>query len=136
MTKTAEELYPVDPDSGWYTPCDYTPMIESFGEVLLNVEERSYQGSTWALYVDGGRIGYLEFGWGSCGGCDALQACSSPAEVQRLMDELRQSIKWFPSKVAALEWFNTHDWEGDWSWHEKDCRQFVAAARVLLGAGQ
>lgn len=90
--KTAKELYK---DKGyWY---DYQPMLEEFGEILVQVDEDNYQGDSYLLYKRDNQYGFLIFGWGSCSGCDALQSCDNIDEVQELMDQLYSDIKWFDS---------------------------------------
>lgn len=106
----------------WY---DYQPMLEAFGKIAIQVDDRCYQGDSRLLYDENGKIGYLIFGWGSCSGCDALQACDSIEEVQELCDELQDDIKWFDSKKEALEWFTTHDWEGDFFSSTEETNEFV-----------
>lgn len=130
--KTAAEIYKEDDACSWY---DYDPMLAAFGEIVLQVDDSDYQGDSRVLYVDGDRVGFLQFGWGSCSGCDALQACSSIDEVQTLMDELRGQIRWFENKDAALAWFSTHDWEGDYSWHEQEQKTFVRQVKAFLAGG-
>ena len=106
----------------WY---DYQPMLEAFGKIAIQVDDRCYQGDSRLLYDENGKIGYLIFGWGSCSGCDALQACDSIEEVQELCDELQGDIKWFDSKKEALEWFTTHDWEGDFFSRTEETNEFL-----------
>jgi hypothetical protein len=135
--KTAEELYPECAEKKrkygyWSGPSDYSPIIAEFGSILLRVDDDDYQGDSRVLYEQGGKIGYLQFGWGSCSGCDALQGCSSMDEVQKLMDELRDQVKWFDSKADALRWFQAHDWKGDYSWHDEQQKRFVSEAIALL----
>ena len=90
--KTAKELYK---DKGyWY---DYQPMLEEFGEILVQVDEDNYQGDSYLLYKRDNQYGFLIFGWGSCSGCDALQSCDNINEVQELMNQLYSDIKWFDS---------------------------------------
>ena len=90
--KTAKELYE---DKGyWY---DYQPMLEEFGEILVQVDEDNYQGDSYLLYKRDNQYGFLIFGWGSCSGCDALQSCDNIDEVQELMNQLYSDIKWFDS---------------------------------------
>lgn len=122
--KTAKELYPRFD----YCECDYSPMLDSFGTIVLQVDDEHYQGDSRVLYQDGERIGYLQFGWGSCSGCDSLQACNSYSMIDALIDELRTDIKWFDTKAAALSWFKSHDWEGDYSSHSEEQKQFVSEA--------
>jgi hypothetical protein len=121
VTKLYEEKW------GW---SDYQPMIDAFGNVVIQDDVGSYQGDTFVLYDDGKMIGYLEFGWGSCSGCDALRACSNIREVQELCNELQDAIKWFDDKKQALEWFEAHDWKGDWCWRENDA--FVEKCKFYL----
>ena len=104
---------------------DYEPMIKAFGDVIIQVDECDYQGDTWVVLRDeDGQHGYLEFGWGSCSGCDALQACDTIDEVNELAISIYESIRWFESKDAFREWFLTHDFEGDWCWHKEEFQQF------------
>ena len=80
---------------------DYQPIVDHFGNVLLQVDQSDYQGDTYVVYGDSwdGPLTYLEFGWGSCSGCDELLACSSYGAVDNLIESLRQS----------LQTFNTYD---------------------------
>lgn len=112
---------------------NYQPMIDAFGTVIFQVDEGSYQGDTRVLYVKDSKIGYLIFGWGSCSGCDALQACGSIEDVQELCNDLENDILWFDTRKEALEYFETHDWEGDWSWYDNgETKEFVAKAIEFL----
>lgn len=106
----------------WY---DYQPMVEAFGNVVVQVDDDDYQGDTRVLYDNNGKIGHLVFGWGSCSGCDALQACETLDEVQELCNMLENSIIWFDSKAEALKWFETHDWEGSWEWFYDETKKYV-----------
>ena len=99
--KTAKELYK---DKGyWY---DYQPMLEEFGEILVQVDEDNYQGDTFVVIKSDNKFGYLVFGWGSCSGCDRLQACNTYEEIQELMDSLYNDIKWFESLNSLKEYIN------------------------------
>lgn len=113
--------------------CDYHPMLEEFGDIITKVDEDGYQGDTWILYNDGGRYGYLQFGWGSCSGCDALQGCGSIEEVQELMDSLYESIRWFDNKNEAKQWFATHDFKGDYCWWSGDFKLFLKQIYEYFG---
>lgn len=39
-------------------------------------------------------------------------------DIQDLIDEMRRDIK-------CLDFFNNHDWEGDYSWIQKEQHEFV-----------
>lgn len=135
--KTIAEIYPefAELGGGYSSLYDYGPLIEGFGyEVAVRVDDEDYQGDTRILYRDGGKYGVLIFGWGSCSGCDALQACSSLSEVEELQQELHTAIKWYDTAADALLYFNTHDWEGDYCWHQEETRKFIEEAKEHLRA--
>ncbi len=125
--KTAIELFLEEKDKTWHHIylSDYQPIVEEFGNIVLQESDGGYQGSTWVLYQDGEKHGFLRFGWGSCSGCDALQACRSIDEVQSLMDYLWQSIMWFDSKDETVKFFTEHDWKGDWDYKIEEAARFV-----------
>lgn len=133
------DLYPQNPrlvncdllDSCAYS---YQPMIDSFGNVLVQVSDRGYQGDTRVLLEDSGLFGMLIFGWGSCSGCDALQGCNSFDDLQRLYDSLKNSVQWWESAEDALDYFEKHDWEGDYSWHQEETHEFARRCKDLLAA--
>jgi hypothetical protein len=112
---------------------DYDELLKSFGhEVVLKVDERNYQGDSWVIFRDGGRYGYLCFGWGSCSGCDALQACQNEEDVEELRQKLRSDTRWFDDAEACLDFFYGHDWEGDHVWHAEEFHSFLDRAKTLL----
>lgn len=115
---------------GW---TDYQPMLDAFGNIVVQIDDHDYQGDSRVLYDEAGRIGILIFGWGSCSGCDALQACKSIEDVQQLCDELQDEIKWFDDKNQALQWVLTHDWRGDYSWHRNETQTFITKCVDYLG---
>ena len=123
--KTALEIYE---DNCWY---DYNPMLQEFGNILLKKDIWCYSGDSYVIYESDGKYGYLNFGWGSCSGCDALQACDSINEVQELMDRLYNSIKWFDSLSDLKTYFATKDWELDYVWYEPEFKEFVKAVQDL-----
>jgi hypothetical protein len=126
--KDIREVYDAS-ESGYFYAYDYSPLLESFGyEIVVQIDEHNYQGDSWLLFRDDNRYGYLCFGWGSCSGCDALQACGSYQEIEALQHELYNAILWFDSLDETLQWFYTHDWEGDYSWSRGEQQQFRTEA--------
>ena len=120
-----------DPNDSW-SWSDYDPMLNAFGKIVIQVDDHDYQGDSRVLYDEGLKIGYLIFGWGSCSGCDALQACDTIDEVQKLCNELQDSIKWFDDRKSALEWFENHDWEGDFCYLNDNTKKFISMAKIYL----
>jgi len=127
-----EEVYPqFKGQDHFYGPGDYQPLLNSL-EYTIAVQETEpdYQGDTWLLLRDteGDRWGYLCFGWGSCSGCDALQACETYQDIDALRRKLYHDIRW-DTKAGLLAWLNEHDWEGDFS---SKPEYFLAAAKAVL----
>jgi hypothetical protein len=120
--KTAKELYKVNERYSWGS---YQPIIDSFGTVFVQVDDADYQGDTRVLYRADNTYGYLCFGWGSCSGCDALQACDTIEQVDELIDQLRGQIKWFVDRQEALSFFRSHDWKGDYSYSQEFVDQCI-----------
>lgn len=123
------KLYP-EADGGCFYPSDYDPLIHSFGEVLIKVDDGDYQGDSRVLLSKDGRFGILIFGWGSCSGCDALQACSGISDINDLRERLLASIRW-GTKDETLQHLQTHDWEGDFS-NSEETRRFVLESIAFL----
>lgn len=136
MNKRIDVRKLYDAEDIWGGWSNYQPMIDAFGNVVVQVDDDDYQGDTRVIYDNDGRIGWLIFGWGSCGGCDALQACDDIDEVQELCDSLQNGIKWFDSKQEALSYFKNKDWETEWYWHEEETKRFVKEAIDYLSRGK
>lgn len=110
---------------------DYQPMLNTFGDILVQVDDTDYQGDTRILYRKGERYGFLNFGWGSCSGCDALAACSSLRDVAELMMKLEGDIKWFDSLNGAKEYLSDPERAGSYYFHEQEWMAFVMAVSKL-----
>lgn len=111
--KKAKEIYEHDRFSRWY---DYQPMLDEFGEILIQVDEEAYSGDSFLIYKNDNKYGLLVFGWGSCSGCDALQACDTIDEVQELMDGLYNDIIWFDS-LQELKDYLSDDSSEELKWY-------------------
>lgn len=79
----------------------YIPIVRLFGIPLVVVSDNDYQGDTRVLLRDGNRYGVLVIGFGSCSGCDALQACTTFEDVDRLIDDLEADVHWFDTLTDA-----------------------------------
>lgn len=125
----AQELYPKAGERTYFdAPCDYEPIIRSFGEVLVQVDDEDWSGDTRVLLRKDGRYGFLNFGWGSCSGCDALQACDSYQEVDQLISELENDIKWFYALAEAQAYIaNDEERKGGYYYHCEGWQKFRAA---------
>lgn len=129
-----EEVYPGD--EGYFS--DYDKLLGSYGyEIVVKEDEDGYQGDSLVLFRKEGRYGFLCFGWGSCSGCDALQACGSIEDVEDLRKELHRSITW-GNAAESLKYVKEHDWQGDACYSsDKDMvKKFVKKATEYLGTKQ
>jgi hypothetical protein len=130
-----EDVYPDYIGNFSYGPYDYIPLLESFRvPIAIIVEQNDYQGDSWVLFHNpkNNRFGYLCFGWGSCSGCDALQGCTSTEELRDLQQNLYNDVIWFNSINEVNQFFNTHDWEGDYAWSYEEFKQFIDTSKAYI----
>lgn len=115
---------------------DYSILIDMFEfKIVVQDHDNDYQGDSRYLFknLDTGEFGFLNFGWGSCSGCDALQACNSDEDVNDLTTDLYNSIRWFPTATEAYEYFVNHDWKGDYGYSEtfvEECKRLLEIETV------
>lgn len=118
----------------------YQEMLEPVAQVLLWEDIGSYQGDYYVLLESpSGAIGYTTIGYGSCSGCDALQAAQDygndgpSQDMIDLRDRIIEGIQWFDNAAEAHNWFEKHDWRGDWTgYYGEDQKGFVTKAKQLL----
>jgi len=113
---------------------DYDPIIDSIGAPVIKVSDDEYQGDTRILFQGAIGFGHLIIGWGSCSGCDALQACESWQEIADLRNRLDDAVIWLPQD-QMLAWFRNHDWGGDWSANDEKTIEYRKACELLLSHG-
>lgn len=100
----ARLLFPPDPGGEFPSIGDYTPIINVLGETLFRYDSDGYEGDTMVLLVRDQRFGLLVFGWGSCSGCDTLQACQDYTGLGELIFSLEAGIRWFDTMAEAKAW--------------------------------
>ncbi|GAA2322029.1 hypothetical protein GCM10010149_88930 [Nonomuraea roseoviolacea subsp. roseoviolacea] len=118
----------------------YDDLVASMDvEVVHEGHEQNYQGDSHYIVREDGRCGYMTFGWGSCGGCDALQACmdygsdeSTLRSVTELRDEIYNQIHWEETPAKLFAYMADKDWRLDWRYHAQDFRVFLAEALTKL----
>ena len=131
MLKDMREVYEPDDNWGW---SDYGPMLKSFGEIICEQSFGSYQGDTLAILFDDGKYGYILFGWGSCSGCDALQACYGDMDkLNDLAKRMWDSIVWYDTPQELIGWIKSHDYEGDYlDYYGDELHEFLHKAISIL----
>lgn len=109
----------------------YWDLIASKPATLVMEESGDdYQGDTYAVLLgDDGRYGYLNFGWGSCSGCDALQDIlgyrydlddDTLIRLRALRDEMWDDVQWFDTLEALKAWVaNDEVQQGRYTWHTR-----------------
>lgn len=119
----------------WFPLWDYKPLVASMGfDVLLQVDEDDYQGDSFLLLKDGNKWGFLTFGWGSCSGCDALQACDSWEDAESLRTEMASSIKWHEGPQQLRDYWGSKDWEAEWFCRNAVWNDFSQQAVAIIEA--
>lgn len=116
---------------------DYKLGLERLGYEIIAWEDFGcYQGDYAAIVKSGNNIGFVVIGYGSCSGCDALQACDWPwwndgseetkkrfeevdQEIRSLFEGIERSIVWgSPSELtrfilsnerSGLDWYRHDD---------------------------
>ena len=114
---------------------DYDPIIQSFGADARQQQNGVDVGDldTRALLRKDGRYGFLNFGWGSCSGCDGLQACSSYEDVEDLITSLKGDIKWFDTLAQAQAYIaNDEERQGSYYYHQEEWEKFKTAVAEVV----
>jgi hypothetical protein len=129
-----KDLFPKCNARYCFNPPCYRDLINTMcDEIMIESSDHNYQGSTFCLLRKGDKYGYLEFGWGSCSVCDALQAVTGWDDLQQLYDNLNNSIRWFDSTKDFYKWCKEdHDWEGSFAWHD-GARGFIKQVDAFFG---
>ncbi len=106
-----KKAYPFAEINGVYhKQWNYIPLIETFGEVVLKVEDPDLSGDCRVLLWDGDQLfGILWFGFGSCSGCDALKQCGSYEDLLRLHLAFARSIEWKEAQ-GLYKYVTSKDW--------------------------
>lgn len=111
----------------------YTDLITSTGyEIAVYEAVGDYTGDSLVAVRDGSRYGHLTYGWGSCGGCDALEACGgNRGELEELRDHLLSQVTWFDSLQELKDYLSCYDWGASsyLKWH--DARPYIMAVLKL-----
>lgn len=116
---------------------DYDSMLlKVCDEVVVSEAVGDWQGDYLYVLRKGDQYAYKKIGYGSCSGCDALQAVETYEDLQKLFDEVTPT-EW-ESKAEVIEFLKKHDWEGDYFYRGDgpQVQKFVKAALTALGADQ
>lgn len=106
----------------WSHGVGYMTLIQAMGhDLLVHLSESGWSGDDFLLMRDAdGRYGFLVFGWGSCSGCDAMEAASSWEDAEAIYQKLCDDVHWFDTLAgcvayihdkhrAGMEWYRFSD---------------------------
>jgi|JI9StandDraft_1071089.scaffolds.fasta_scaffold16445_2 hypothetical protein len=108
----------------------YDDLINSM-ELTTLVEgmDHDYQGDSYYLFENDGQYGLLIFGWGSCSGCDALEAAYNDYDqIVALRDDLWNSIQWM-TRTEMVQHINAKDFNGEFYMYTDEGKAFVKAIK-------
>lgn len=132
-----EQVFPGLMKELYFSSPEYMELFKGLNiELILTHRLGSYQGSSWVLfrsYHEHRQVmyGFLEFGWGSCSGCDALAACDSYKDLDKLRRSLINSISWFTiSKM--VKFLKEKDWESMSDSSVEEGKTFINKVLPLL----
>ena len=122
-----EILYGPYEEDDYFCYSNYDPIVKHFGDILVENHDSDYQGDSRYLIQASGKIGFLVIGWGSCSGCDALQACSNDRDLRELVDSLWNQVKWFDTIEQAKAYLNDEEErEGSYYSHTTNWKNFIS----------
>ena len=107
-TVIAKSLYDSG-EEGYLNAYDYDKIINLFGDVVARVDTEDCRGDTLAIVKKNGRYGFVAFSWGSCSGCDALQACDTYEELGQLIQSIEKDVVWRDSAEDMKSYVNNDD---------------------------
>jgi hypothetical protein len=82
----------------------YYDMVRSQGKVIHESVIGDYQGDyIYLVESPNGKIGFAVVGYGSCSGCDALQAAMDYGDSERNLNDLWESV------VSGIYWGNAQE---------------------------
>ena len=94
----------------------YLDLVEAAGLMVLESESvGSYQGEEYVLVRDleSTKFGVLNYGYGSCSGCDLLEAAKSVKDLEDIRDGFRNAVELFDSPKDLLARIEDPKWIDD-----------------------
>jgi hypothetical protein len=128
----ARQLYPNAFQRKYQVIDNYEPIINHLGKPLVHKDTDPYQGDALVLLRTDTGYGFLVFGYGTCSGCDALQACDSYEDLESLIDNLIASMKTFDTLAdAQLHIANDSYHKLRYHYHLKEWQEFRSTCLSL-----
>lgn len=114
-----------------YYAGEYDDLVAEAGDVLVSATIGDYQGDFLYVFKSHMGYGFLVVGYGSCSGCDMLQACETLDEVEQLRVDLFDSIKWFDTVNELTDYVLNKERELNWYGYEEGWEEFKESVKAL-----
>lgn len=106
----------------------YEGLVDSFGvEIVFAEHDKDWQGDSFYLLKDEQRYGFLQFGWGSCSGCDAYESSRDMGgnALEELRDELWEKVVWKDSLDGLRAYMVENDPKLQWYGNRPSFKAFL-----------
>ena len=111
LSKYFPDLY--DKEFDYFNTPKMVDLIKSTNSDVINtIYLGDYSGDALMILRRGNEFGLLIFGYGSCSGCDALQACGDYKELYELREALYNSIIW-KEYSEFMDYLKNKDWDAE-----------------------
>ena len=103
---------------------NYDALVALHGDIVGSLTLGSYQGDLlYVIYDPETKLyGFVHTGYGSCSGCDALEAAVGYQDDVDWDSVFRIAQSLVPDQGRTAEnmiaWLQSHDWEGEYYGHE------------------
>lgn len=102
----------------YYIPPGYEAGLKEAGYEILAWETfGDWQGDYSLVLKNGNDFGFVVIGYGSCSGCDSMEACETEEEYKSLISSIVSSIFWGTKEEVLAKINNEHD---DNNWYRSD----------------
>ena len=114
--------------SGFDPYPEYKSLLESTGVVVVAEEMvGDYQGDYLYLVRGDKGWGFVVQGYGSCSGCDALEAATSLKDLDNIRQEMSRSTHWEKTKADMLGYFEQGKAAPqNWYWSDQGGKKAMA----------
>ena len=113
-------------------PMGYDEIVSIQGEIVKDWIIGDWQGDYVYLLKNNDWYSLVVVGYGSCSGCDALEACENNEEFELLKQSILNDIRW-GSKQDILDQISDEE-INRWYFHESEWKDIAKEIREILNA--
>lgn len=106
---------------------EYIALIKDAGlDVIDYLAMGGYQGDLIVIVKKADKFGMIVTGYGSCSGCDVLQACyNNKKKLKQLQKELCDKVIW-KDITPFITYLKKKDWRSEYYYGEQELPPFIA----------